>query len=88
VQWNSTNTFETVENRYLFQGREWDPVGKHYYYRHRIYLPDQRKFDGPDINLAAGILGETEGFGSDVFCRNDPVNLPFTQAGAFVDGYV
>ncbi|MFO7901549.1 MAG: hypothetical protein R6U98_02715, partial [Pirellulaceae bacterium] len=29
------NSFESVENRYRFQGREWDAHSGSYYFRHR-----------------------------------------------------
>jgi RHS repeat-associated protein len=74
VRWGSSDTFETVENRYLFQGREYDRNGGFYYYRNRTYLPERGEFTSPDMNLSRGILGELDGMGTLAFCRNDPVN--------------
>jgi RHS repeat-associated protein len=74
VRWGGSNTFEHVENRYLFQGREWDRNGGFYYFRNRIYLPERGEFASPDRNLGRGILGEMDGMGTLVFGGGDPVN--------------
>ena len=66
---------ETVENRYLFQGREWDRNGGFYYFRNRIYLPERGEFASPDMNLGRGILGELDGMATLTFCGGDPVNM-------------
>jgi RHS repeat-associated protein len=74
VRQASPNTFATVENRYLFQGREWDKHGGFYYFRNRIYLPERGEFATPDMNLGRGILGELDGMATLTFCGGDPVN--------------
>jgi len=75
VRWDSENTYENgVENRYLFQGREWDKNGGFYYFRNRIYLPERGEFATPDMNLGRGILGELDGMATLTFCGGDPVN--------------
>ncbi len=74
VRMDSANTFEGVENRYLFQGREWDKHGGFYYFRNRIYLPERGEFASPDMNLGRGILGEIDGMATLTFCGGDPVN--------------
>jgi RHS repeat-associated protein len=74
VRQASQNTFATVENRYLFQGREWDKHGGFYYFRNRIYLPERGEFATPDMNLGRGILGELDGMATLTFCGGDPVN--------------
>jgi len=74
VRWGGSNTFENVENRYLFHGREWDRNGGFYYFRNRIYLPERGEFASPDRNLGRGILGEMDGMGTLTFCGGDPVN--------------
>ncbi len=74
VRQASPNTFATVENRYLFQGREWDKNGGFYYFRNRIYLPERGEFATPDMNLGRGILGELDGMATLTFCGGDPVN--------------
>jgi RHS repeat-associated protein len=75
VRQASPNTFATVENRYLFQGREWDKNGGFYYFRNRIYLPERGEFATPDMNLGRGILGELDGMATLTFCGGDPVNM-------------
>jgi RHS repeat-associated protein len=74
VRQDSPNTFVSVENRYLFQGREWDKNGGFYYFRNRIYLPERGEFATPDMNLGRGILGELDGMATLTFCGGDPVN--------------
>jgi RHS repeat-associated protein len=74
VRINSDKTFEGVENRYLFQGCEWDKNGGFYYFRNRIYLPERGEFASPDMNLGRGILGELDGMATLTFCGGDPVN--------------
>jgi RHS repeat-associated protein len=74
VRINSASTFEGIENRYLFQGREWDKNGGFYYFRNRIYLPERGEFATPDMNLSRGILGELDGMATLTFCGGDPVN--------------
>jgi RHS repeat-associated protein len=75
VRQASPNTYENgVENRYLFQGREWDKNGGFYYFRNRIYLPERGEFATPDMNLGRGILGELDGMATLTFCGGDPVN--------------
>jgi RHS repeat-associated protein len=65
-------SFETVENRYRFQGREYDAHRGEYYWRARNYVPEWGMFSGPDMNLERAVRGETEGVGNYVFCRNSP----------------
>ncbi|MEO5368340.1 MAG: RHS repeat-associated core domain-containing protein, partial [Magnetococcus sp. WYHC-3] len=68
-------TFETVPNRYRFQGREWDAYAGHYYYRMRTYVPEWGSFTGPDMNLANGIEGESNGLGNYLAMGNDPLRM-------------
>ena len=75
VSWDSTNTFEGVENRYLFQGREWDANRQEYYFRYRTYIPEWGSFAGPDMNLSRGILGERHGVMSYVAFGNNPLDV-------------
>jgi RHS repeat-associated protein len=71
IRWE--NSFESIPNRYTFQGREWDAHAGHYYYRNRTYIPELGIFTGPDMNLALGIFGETYGIGNYIFCNNNPL---------------
>ncbi|MEO5367990.1 MAG: hypothetical protein H7831_16865, partial [Magnetococcus sp. WYHC-3] len=68
-------TFETVPNRYRFQGREWDAYAGHYFYRMRTYVPEWGSFTGPDMNLANGIEGESNGLGNYLAMGNDPLRM-------------
>ena len=70
IDWDYS--YETVPNRYTFQGREYDHERGDYYFRNRVYLPEWGLFSGPDMNLAAGPYGEAHGMMSYVFCGNDP----------------
>jgi RHS repeat-associated protein len=72
INWN--NSYEGIENRYKFQGREYDSHAGHYYYRYRTYIPEWGSFTSPDMNLSNGILGEPNGIGNYLFCNNNPVN--------------
>ena len=65
-------SYETVPNRYAFQGREYDAERGDYHFRNRVYMPEWGLFSGPDMNLAAGPYGEAHGMMSYVFCGNDP----------------
>ena len=65
-------SYETVPNRYTFQGREYDAERGDYHFRNRVYMPEWGLFSGPDMNLAAGPYGEAHGMMSYVFCGNDP----------------
>lgn len=47
-------SYETVPNRYTFQGREYDAERGDYHFRNRVYMPEWGLFSGPDMNLAAG----------------------------------
>jgi RHS repeat-associated protein len=67
------SSFESIPNRYTFQGREWDAHAGHYYYRFRTYIPEWGTFTGPDMNLALGITGEFNGIGNYLFCNNNPL---------------
>jgi RHS repeat-associated protein len=58
-------SFETVPNRYRFQGREWDEHAHHYYFRNRVYFPEWGTFASPDMNMALGPIGEPMGMGRD-----------------------
>jgi RHS repeat-associated protein len=69
------NSYEGIENRYKFQGREYDSHAGHYYYRYRTYIPEWGSFTGPDMNLSNGILGEPNGIGNYLFCNNNPVDF-------------
>ena len=75
VSWDSTNTFEGVENRYLFQGREWDAHRQEYYFRYRTYIPEWGSFAGPDMNLSRGPLGERHGMMNYVAFVNNPLDV-------------
>ena len=70
IDWDYS--YETVPNRYTFQGREYDHERGDYYFRNRVYVPEWGLFSGPDMNLAAGPYGEPHGLMSYVFCGNDP----------------
>jgi len=89
VRWDSANTWEQadLENRYLFQGREWDKNGGFYYFRNRIYLPERGEFSSPDMNLGRGILGELDGMATLTFCGGDPVNCVDPTGLAWEDVY-
>ena len=69
------NTYETVENRYTFQGREWDAHAGHYYFRNRTYVPEWGSFTGPDMDLSRGIVGEANGVGSYLALGNNPLDV-------------
>ena len=63
-------SFEGVENRYRFHGREWDAERGEYYYRYRTYVPEWGAFSGPDPDTRPF---EAEGAGNYLLCANDPV---------------
>ena len=67
------NTFETVENRYRFHGREYDEHRGDYYVRNRIYDPCLGMFLGFDMNRSLGPVGEALGEGSWVAFNNNPM---------------
>ena len=90
VSWDSTNTFEGVENRYLFQGREWDAHRQEYYFRFRTYIPEWGSFAGPDMNLSRGVLSERHGMMSYVAFGNNPLDVrdPMGLTAEFVRAFL
>jgi RHS repeat-associated protein len=60
IDWRTS--FETVENRYRFQGMEWDEHAKHYNQRGRAYIPEWGIYLAPDLK------------GSFIFAKGNPVN--------------
>jgi len=57
-----------VGNRFMFTGREWEPDGEFYHYRHRTYSPHEKRFMQRDpIGLAGG-------WNVYAYCGGDPVN--------------
>jgi RHS repeat-associated protein len=70
--WDANNnplSESTIENRFMFQGRDYLKEGAIYDYRNRFYLPTLGRFIQPD----------PLGFGGDAanlyrYCDNDPVN--------------
>ena len=67
------SSWETVENRYRWQGREWDEQAGHYYFRNRTYVPEWGTFSGPDPVVA---LFGSYGFGnSNPLDAVDPLGL-------------
>ena len=64
-------SFETVPNRYRFQGREWDERLQTYYFRYRMYFPETGTFSGPDMDIRL----EAEGPGNYLFTANSPLRF-------------
>ena len=67
IHWE--NSFEGVENRYRFQGREWDEHRQEYYFRMRTYVPEWGQFTGPDMDIRL----EGEGIMNYLFALNSPL---------------
>ena len=64
------NSFETVENRYRFQGREWDAHAGHYYFRNRTYIPEWGVWPQPDPDIR---VKDPNGCWGYVAFENDPL---------------
>jgi len=58
-----------VENRYRFQGREYDAHRGDYYFRNRTYIPEWGVFTGPD----ALVQIEANGPCNYLFANNNPL---------------
>ena len=83
------NTFETVENRYRFQGREWDAHAGHYYFRNRTYIPEWGVWPQPDPDIRADDPNgcwNYVAFENDPQDHTDPLGL-WTEAG-LIEAYV
>ena len=65
------NTFETVENRYRFQGREYDAHAGHYYFRNRTYIPEWGVWPQPDPDIR---VKDPNGCWGYVFVENSPID--------------
>jgi RHS repeat-associated protein len=65
----AAHTSETVENRYRFQGREYDAHRGDYYFRNRTYVPEWGCFTGPD----ALVKLEPNGPCNYLFAENNPL---------------
>ena len=65
-----SGSFETVPNRYRFQGREWDENLQAYYFRYRLYFPETGTFSGPDPDIRI----ESGGVANYLFIDNGPLN--------------
>jgi RHS repeat-associated protein len=65
----AANTSEQVENRYRFQGREYDAHRGDYYFRNRTYIPEWGVFTGPDA------LVQIEANGPYLFANNNPLRF-------------
>jgi len=65
----AANTSEQVENRYRFQGREYDAHRGDYYFRNRTYIPEWGVFTGPD----ALVQIEANGPCNYLFANNNPL---------------
>jgi RHS repeat-associated protein len=65
----AANTSEQVENRYRFQGREYDAHRGDYYFRNRTYIPEWGVFTGPD----ALVQMEANGPCNYLFANNNPL---------------
>jgi RHS repeat-associated protein len=63
------NTSEQVENRYQFQGREYDAHRGDYYFRNRTYVPEWGCFTGPDMRYEL----EPNGPCNYLFAKNNPL---------------
>lgn len=66
---HAANTFEKIENRYRFQGREWDAHRRDYYFRMRVYVPEWGSFTGADRDVRL----EGEGVMNYLFANNNPL---------------
>jgi RHS repeat-associated protein len=67
----AANTSEQVENRYRFQGREYDAHRGDYYFRNRTYIPEWGVFTGPD----ALVQIEANGPCNYLFANNNPLRF-------------
>ena len=63
-------SWETVPNRYRFQGREYDAHRGDYYFRLRTYIPEWGMFTGPDFKLAPS---DPNGACNYLFASNNPL---------------
>jgi len=66
---NNSLTGSTIENRFMFQGRDYLKEGAIYDYRNRFYLPSLGRFIQPDPLRFAG--GDANLYR---YCGGDPVN--------------
>ena len=62
-------TESKCDNRFLFQGREYDYATQLYYFRNRWYEPETGRWLSPDP------IGISGGLNLYAFCGNDPVNF-------------
>ena len=67
-QKNNVITESACDNRFLFQGREYDYDTALYYFRARWYEPETGRWLSPDP------IGISGGLNLYAFCENDPVN--------------
>ena len=63
---NPTVCEETVENRFLFNGQQYDPVAQQYYLRARFYNPVIARFTQEDTYRG-------DGLNLYAYCKNNPV---------------
>lgn len=63
---NPTVCEETVENRFRFNGQQYDPVAQQYYLRARFYNPVIARFTQEDTYRG-------DGLNLYAYCRNNPV---------------
>jgi RHS repeat-associated protein len=69
----------TVNNRFMFTGREYDSETGNYYYRARYYKPSIGRFLQPDP------IGYMDSINLYTYCENNPVNTidPSGQCGSY-----
>ena len=63
---NLTLCEETVENRFKFNGQQYDPISQQYYLRARYYNPVIARFTQEDTYRG-------DGLNLYAYCRNNPV---------------
>ena len=63
---NLTLSEETVENRFKFNGQQYDPISQQYYLRARYYNPVTARFTQEDTYRG-------DGLNLYAYCRNNPV---------------
>ena len=86
-----SGSFETVPNRYRFQGREWDENLQAYYFRYRMYFPETGTFSGPDMKIRVDRFGARSyvAFGGDSNRNRDPDGADFlTEEEIRIAGHV
>jgi len=64
---NVTNSTESIENRFKFNGQQLDPITQQYYLRARYYNPVIARFTQEDTYRGDGLNLYT-------YCRNNPVS--------------